>query len=275
MTVWFVTGASRGLGAAIVEQALLRGDSVVAAARRPDTIRVAENGDRMLAVALDVTDEHSAQRAVAAAVERFGRLDVVVNSAGTSLVGAVEEASAAEVEGVFATNLFGTLNVIRAALPVMRAQRSGRVVNIGSMGRVSRSPPGWGNLRRHEVRPGRHQRGDGRRAGTSGHSGDDRGARQLPHRLPRRRIASGHPNNDRRLRRHGRCGPRRHLSKKRQPDQRPGEGRGSDRPGRDRRDAAHASADRPRRRRRRGTQARPRSAGAPGPWRAVSESTLF
>ena len=143
MTVWFITGASRGLGAAIAEQALLRGDRVVAAARRPQTTTTERHGDQLLSVALDVTDEQHAQRAVAAAMDRFGRIDVLVNNAGTSLVGAVEEASAAEVEGVFATNLYGALNVTRAVLPVLRAQRSGSVVNIGSMGGFAQSP-GWG-----------------------------------------------------------------------------------------------------------------------------------
>ncbi len=143
MTVWFITGASRGLGAAIAEQALLRGDRVVAAARRPETITPGEHEDRLLPVALDVTDEQEAQRAVTAAMKRFGRIDVLVNNAGTSLVGAVEEASAAEVEGVFATNLYGALNVARAVLPLMRTQRSGSVVNIGSMGGFAQSP-GWG-----------------------------------------------------------------------------------------------------------------------------------
>lgn len=143
MTVWFITGAARGLGAAIAEQALLRGDRVVAGARRPETIHSGEQDDRMFPVRLDVTSESDAQRAVAAAIGRFGRIDVLVNNAGTSLVGAVEEASAAEVERVFATNLFGVLNVARAVLPAMRAHRSGSVVNIGSMGGFVQSP-GWG-----------------------------------------------------------------------------------------------------------------------------------
>lgn len=143
MTVWFITGASRGLGAEIADQALLRGDKVVAAARRPAPVPPGENEDRLLPVALDVTDEQEAERAVAAAMDRFGRIDVLVNNAGSSLVGAVEEASAAEVEAVFATNLYGALHVARAVLPVLRAQRSGSVVNIGSMGGFVQSP-GWG-----------------------------------------------------------------------------------------------------------------------------------
>ena len=143
MTVWFITGASRGLGAAIAEQALLRGDHVAATARRPETIPSDEQGDRLLPIALDVTQEQQAEQAVAAATSRFGRIDVLVNNAGTSLFGAVEEASAAEVESVFASNLYGALNVARAVLPVLRAQRSGTVVNIGSMGGFAQSP-GWG-----------------------------------------------------------------------------------------------------------------------------------
>ena len=143
MTVWFITGASRGFGAAIAEQALARGDCVVAAARRPKPIEPREHDDRMLSVRLDVTNESEAQHAVDAAIDRFGRIDILVNNAGTSLVGAVEEASTAEVESVFTTNLYGVLNVVRAVLPVMREQRSGTVVNIGSMGGFAQSP-GWG-----------------------------------------------------------------------------------------------------------------------------------
>lgn len=143
MTVWFITGASRGLGAAVAEQALSRGDRVVAAVRRPESIVPGTWGDRLLAVRLDVTREQEAQRAVATAIDRFGRIDVLVNNAGTGLVGAVEETSAAEAERVFATNLFGVLNVARAVLPVLREQRSGTVVNIGSMGGFAQVP-GWG-----------------------------------------------------------------------------------------------------------------------------------
>ena len=143
MRVWFITGASRGLGAAIADQALRRGDRVVATARRPETIRSGDHSERLLRVGVDVTSEPDARRAVTAAMDRFGRIDVLVNNAGTSLVGAVEEASATEVETVFATNLYGVLNVARAVLPGMRAQRSGSVVNIGSMGGFAQTP-GWG-----------------------------------------------------------------------------------------------------------------------------------
>ena len=145
MSIWLVTGASRGLGREIARQALRRGDSVAGAARRTDQVdeAFAEFGDRVLAVALDVTDESQARQAVAATLARFGRIDYLVNNAGRGLIGAVEEASAAEVESIFATNLYGTLNVIRAALPAMRSQRAGRVVNISSMGGFAQFP-GWG-----------------------------------------------------------------------------------------------------------------------------------
>ncbi|MEU6349768.1 oxidoreductase [Streptomyces sp. NPDC047072] len=136
MTTWFITGASRGFGLEIARQALERGDDVVATARRPEDVEKALPGyaDRLLAVALDVTDEAQAQDAVAAAVERFGTIDVLVNNAGRGLMGAIEESSAAAVRALYDTNVFGLLHVTRAVLPVLRRQRSGRVLNIGSLG---------------------------------------------------------------------------------------------------------------------------------------------
>ncbi len=145
MRVWFVTGASRGFGREIVRGALAGGDAVVAAAREPEAVREAlpDAGDRLLAVGLDVTDEAAARDAVAAAVERFGRIDVLVNNAGRGLVGAVEEASAEEVRALFDTNVFGMLSVTRAVLPEMRRRRSGRVINISSVGGFA-AGVGWG-----------------------------------------------------------------------------------------------------------------------------------
>lgn len=145
MTTWFITGASRGFGVEIARQALDRGDDVVATARDPKTVEKALSGyaDRLLAVALDVNDEAAAHRAVDAAVDRFGTIDVLVNNAGRGLVGAIEESSDAEARAVFDTNLFGLLAVTRAVLPVMRRQRSGRIVNMSSIGGI-RSWPGWG-----------------------------------------------------------------------------------------------------------------------------------
>lgn len=135
MKTWFITGASRGLGALVVERALAQGDAVVATARNPKAItdRFGEHPN-LLAVALDVTDETQAVTAAKAAIERFGKIDVLLNNAGFGLMGAVEEASAAEIEEVYRTNVFGVLTVIRAVLPHMRAARSGRILNISSIG---------------------------------------------------------------------------------------------------------------------------------------------
>ncbi|HEX7302480.1 oxidoreductase [Lentzea sp.] len=142
MPVWFVTGASRGLGLEIVKAALGRGDSVVAGARDPRAFDALRSDD-LLAVPLDVTDQDQVDAAVAAAVTRFGGIDVLVNNAGRGLVGAVEETSDAEARAVFDTNVFGLLNVLRAVTPVLRAARSGRILNISSTGGVV-AWAGWG-----------------------------------------------------------------------------------------------------------------------------------
>lgn len=145
MAVWFVTGAGRRFGAEIVRQVIGRGGLVAATARNADLVRQAhpDAGDALLPLSLDVTDEQQAQAAVQAAVERFGRLDVVVNNAALALVGAVEEASATEVQACFDTNVFGLLHVARAALPVLRRQRAGRMINISSVGGLTASSA-WG-----------------------------------------------------------------------------------------------------------------------------------
>ena len=135
MRTWFITGAARGFGALIAQRALDAGDAVVATARDPRAIAASvREHPHALAVALDVTHAEQAHAAVAAALARFGRIDVLVNNAGYGVVGAVEETSAAEVERVFATNVFGLLAVTRAVLPHMRAHRSGRVLNLSSIG---------------------------------------------------------------------------------------------------------------------------------------------
>ncbi|MFI9542820.1 oxidoreductase [Streptomyces sp. NPDC052016] len=136
MTVWFITGASRGFGREIARQALERGDKVVATARRPEEVEraLAGHGDRLLAVPLDVTDEAQAASAVRAATDAFGEIDVLVNNAGRGVLGAVEETSDDAARGVFDTNVFGLLNVTRAVLPVMRRQRRGHIVNLSSIG---------------------------------------------------------------------------------------------------------------------------------------------
>lgn len=135
MKTWFITGASRGFGLRIAKLALEQGDNVVATARRAEAvIEALGNRERLLALPLDVTNEAQAKAAAAAAVEAFGGIDVLLNNAGFGLLGAVEEASAEDVERVYRTNVFGLLNVTRAVLPVMRAQRSGRILNISSIG---------------------------------------------------------------------------------------------------------------------------------------------
>jgi len=135
MKTWFITGASRGFGLRVARLALESGDAVVATARRAEAV-VEALGDRpnLLALALDVTDEAQARAAAAAAVERFGAIDVLLNNAGFGLLGAVEEATAEEVERIYRTNVFGLLNVTRAVLPTMRQRRSGRILNISSIG---------------------------------------------------------------------------------------------------------------------------------------------
>ncbi|WP_123026188.1 oxidoreductase [Mycolicibacterium stellerae] len=145
MTVWFITGASRGFGLEITREALSRGDSVVATARSPQPVLDAfpDGGDRLLAVGLDVSVPAQISAAVDAAIERFGRIDVLVNNAGRGLVGAVEETSDAEARAIFDVNVFGLLAVTRAVLPHMRAARSGLVVNLSSVGGFV-AWPGWG-----------------------------------------------------------------------------------------------------------------------------------
>jgi NAD(P)-dependent dehydrogenase (short-subunit alcohol dehydrogenase family) len=144
MRVWFITGASRGFGARITAQALAQGDAVIATARDPSAItRQFGENPRLLPVKLDVTNEAEAHEAAGLAIKKFGRIDVLLNNAGYGLLGAVEEASNAEVQKVFNTNVFGLLNVARAVLPHMRRQRSGHVVNISSVGGYA-GYPGWG-----------------------------------------------------------------------------------------------------------------------------------
>jgi NAD(P)-dependent dehydrogenase (short-subunit alcohol dehydrogenase family) len=131
--VWFVTGAGRGMGVDIARAALAAGHSVVATGRDPERVRAAVGAhDDLLTVALDITDPASAESAVDAAVERFGRIDVLVNNAGNFYAGFFEEITPADFRAQIETNLFGPLNVTRAVLPVMRAQRSGHVVTISS-----------------------------------------------------------------------------------------------------------------------------------------------
>jgi len=131
--VWFITGAGRGMGVDIATAALAAGHAVVATARNPGTVTAAlgENDD-LLAVKLDVTDPADAAAAVKTAVDRFGRIDVLVNNAGNFNAGFFEELRSEEFRAQIETTLFGPVNVTRAVLPVMRAQRSGLLVAISS-----------------------------------------------------------------------------------------------------------------------------------------------
>ena len=142
--VWFITGASSGLGLEIARNALQRGDLVVATARDPDTITAALGAqDGLLAATLDVNDEAQAVSAAQAAVDRFDRIDVLVNNAGYGLLAAVEEATSDEVERQFQTNVFGLLKVTRAVLPHLRRAGKGHVINISAIVGYG-SLPGWG-----------------------------------------------------------------------------------------------------------------------------------
>ena len=134
--IWFITGSSRGFGRALTSAALEAGESVVATARRPEqlTSLVEQYGQRVLPVALDVTDGAAAQAAVEAAVKRFGRIDVLVNNAGYANVAPVETASQEDFRRQFETNFWGVFNVSKAALPVLKRQGFGTIVQFSSIG---------------------------------------------------------------------------------------------------------------------------------------------
>jgi NAD(P)-dependent dehydrogenase (short-subunit alcohol dehydrogenase family) len=139
MKTWFVTGASSGIGAGIVRAALEAGDRVVATARNVEKLRTAIGqpaSDRLAFVPLDVTSDEQAHKAIAAAVETFGRIDILVNNAGYSLIGDLESLTTEQIQQQLATNFWGVLHLLRAALPVMRRQRSGRIFNVSSMAGV-------------------------------------------------------------------------------------------------------------------------------------------
>ncbi|WP_458317536.1 SDR family NAD(P)-dependent oxidoreductase [Mycolicibacterium brisbanense] len=141
--VWFVTGSSRGLGRALVRAALQEGDRVAATARRPEQLAdlVEEFGERVYPLELDVTDPAAAAAALAAARDRFGRLDVIVNNAGYANVSPIETADDADFREQFETNFWGVYNVSKAAIPILRDQQGGLVIQFSSMGgRVGGSP---------------------------------------------------------------------------------------------------------------------------------------
>ncbi|MBP2335000.1 NAD(P)-dependent dehydrogenase (short-subunit alcohol dehydrogenase family) [Saccharothrix coeruleofusca] len=144
---WFVTGTSRGLGLEVVKQLLARGDNVAATTRSTERLLAAlgEGVDttRLLPLAVDLRDEAAVGQAVARTVERFGGLDVVVNNAGYGFLAAVEETTDRDVRAMLDVQVVGVWNVLRAALPVLREQRGGHVVNVSSVLGLT-AVPGWG-----------------------------------------------------------------------------------------------------------------------------------
>jgi NAD(P)-dependent dehydrogenase (short-subunit alcohol dehydrogenase family) len=140
--VWLITGSSRGFGKALAEAVLAAGHSLVATARDPKTLEhlTTRYGDRVRTVALDVTDSRAAEAAVRTAVESFGRLDVLVNNAGYGNVAAIEEVDETDFREQIETNFFGVFHVTRAALPVLRRQGSGHIIQFSSIGGRSAAP---------------------------------------------------------------------------------------------------------------------------------------
>ena len=144
--VWFITGASKGFGFEIAKAALQAGQKVVATVRsNADGLRSALQNDGSLeVVTLDVTNEGDVAAGIQKAIDRFGRIDIVVNNAGYGLLAATEEASDTEVRKQYDTNIFGLLNVIRAVLPQLRKQKSGHIINTSSLFGYMASVPGFG-----------------------------------------------------------------------------------------------------------------------------------
>jgi NAD(P)-dependent dehydrogenase (short-subunit alcohol dehydrogenase family) len=143
---WLITGSSRGFGWELASAALDGGDNVVATARQPDQLDalVSEYGPRVRTKALDVTDPSAAHAAVMAAVQEFGSLDVVVNNAGYATSAAIEEMSGEDFRAQIETNLFGVVNVTKAALPVLHRQRAGHIIQFSSIGGRVGGTPGMG-----------------------------------------------------------------------------------------------------------------------------------
>ncbi|MFD5339498.1 SDR family oxidoreductase [Streptomyces hawaiiensis] len=165
--VIFITGAGRGLGTDIVREALAAGHQVVATGRRPEEVEKTLGGpqDNLLVTKLDVTSLEDAQAAAQAAVDRFGRIDVLINNAGNFFAGYFEEVSPAHMRQQIETNLFGPMNVTRAVLPVMRRQRDGHVITLSSLaGQVGTeftsayaaskfAVEGWMEALHHDIKP--------------------------------------------------------------------------------------------------------------------------
>ena len=137
--VWFVTGCSSGLGRALAERIIAEGDLLIATARRPESLAPLEKlaPDSVRVFALDVADPDAVRRVVAEAHAVWGRLDVIVNNAGYGLLGALEECADDQIMRNFATNLLGPIHVMRAALPLLRARRSGHIINLSAAAAIA------------------------------------------------------------------------------------------------------------------------------------------
>ncbi|GGH06198.1 short-chain dehydrogenase/reductase [Pedobacter zeae] len=142
--VWFITGASKGLGLSLVNQLLKAGQSVAATSRNIDELKKAVNADagKFLPLAVNLADEKSVEEAVKATIAKFERIDVVINNAGYGIGGSIEELTDAETRTSFDVNVFGTLNVIRKVTPYLRAQRAGHIINIASIAGIA-GATGW------------------------------------------------------------------------------------------------------------------------------------
>jgi len=142
--VWFITGASKGLGLSLVHQLLKAGQSVAATSRNISELKKAVNSEtgKFLPLAVNLADEKSVAEAIQATIEKFERIDVVINNAGYGIGGSIEELSDAETRNSFDVNVFGTINVIRKASPYLRAQRSGHIINIASIAGIA-GATGW------------------------------------------------------------------------------------------------------------------------------------
>jgi NAD(P)-dependent dehydrogenase (short-subunit alcohol dehydrogenase family) len=144
--VWFVTGASKGLGLILVKRLLAEGYSVAATSRNIIELQkaISEENSRFLPLEVDLINENSVAEAISKTVDKFGHLDAVVNNAGYGQIGTLEEISDLESRQNFDTNVFGSLNIIRKAMPYLRAQKSGSIINIASIGGLTGEFAGWG-----------------------------------------------------------------------------------------------------------------------------------
>ena len=144
--IWFITGASKGLGLILAKRLLKEGYAVAATSRNISELQkaISEKNDNFLPLGVDITDESSVEEAINQTAAYFGNIDVIVNNAGYGLAGALEELTDAEARQNFEINVFGSLNVIRTAMPLLRKQKSGHIFNIASIGGFSGAFPGFG-----------------------------------------------------------------------------------------------------------------------------------